>query len=76
MQKGYSDYYKGFTDLNTKCDQQVQAILSETQKQAWQDLAKKNPYWQWNVPAGGGWTLNRRKTKWIARSRPEKVNAC
>ena len=53
VQKGYADMNKGYTDLNAKLDDQVQSLLTDTQKQAWKDLAAKNPYWQWNVSGGG-----------------------
>ena len=54
VQAGYSDFYRTYTDLNKTYDDQVQALLTETQKTAWQEVAKKNPYWQWNLQAVGG----------------------
>jgi flagellar biosynthesis/type III secretory pathway protein FliH len=57
VQAGYLDMNKTYTDMNNKYDDQVQALLTDTQKAAWQEVAKKNPYWQLNPPASGGWTV-------------------
>jgi Spy/CpxP family protein refolding chaperone len=54
MQAEYAANNQLYTDLYKKYDDQVQAILTDQQKTAWQEVQKKNPYWQWNVQPGGG----------------------
>jgi Spy/CpxP family protein refolding chaperone len=53
VQAGYLDMNKAYTELNQKYNDKVQSILTDKQKAAWQDVQKKNPYWQWS---GGGMT--------------------
>jgi Spy/CpxP family protein refolding chaperone len=54
VQTGFVDLNKTYTDLGKKFDDHVQATLTDTQKTAWQEVQKNNPYWQWNG-GGGGW---------------------
>jgi Spy/CpxP family protein refolding chaperone len=54
VQTGYMDLNKTYTDLNNIFNDQVQATLTGTQKAAWQEVQKNNPYWQWNVGVAQG----------------------